>query len=489
MKVHQSMSRNTNVSALNIETPNVPSPQVHIPSCKPRSYKEFIKGISACLVYAVIQPLSGVLTVYALLAGLNQFELLGTTGCFMTTLLLFLDVGVHTREKHCAKQYYTTLESPDMANEINANPASDHDRNNNSVITKTGNHNHESRSATAVVPARASTPYNMEIYSKLHSTNIYYMFHFFGGKETGLWAFSFFIIKFLSSSSLYFAYEYLNLGNAITLRSATAIFAIFIEGCILKHKDIEIKHWVVTILTIIGIIFMAQPSWIFDDININGITNNNNNGSEENDVESSEKEWKRFVGYLCGLTTSFCTAIGSLIMKKIIAVEKKKQTQLDIITKDQRGVTVIGLYALVMGRFILGIIFSLIVYQTFLIVEFNNNNDNNNQREIDYNGSLWWYLIGICIITLCMHSGLNYSLQYLLVTESKLIRSTDVIWAFILQVIVFGQIPSVLDIIGVCFIIVPVTVLNIYSLKRAKQKQATVQIIPLESQNSDNRNG
>ena len=424
-------SKIDDISSINVESLQTPQvAQQHVQSAGQRSYKNFLSGVSALLVYAIIQPLGAVLTVYALVSGLNQFEILGTTGCFMTVLLLSIDISVYLRNKHCGKEYYASLQLQDI------------------------NNNDDDESL--------QLPYNILTHAKLHSTNIYYFFHSFGGRQTKLWLGSFFLLNFVSSASLYFAYQFLNLGNAITLRSATAIFAIFIEGCILKNEDIEIKHWIVTFLTIIGIIFMAQPSWIFD--NING-------SNQETDVESNEKEWQRFIGYLCGLTSSMSTAVGSLIIKKIISIEKKQQTQLDILAKDQRGVTVVGLYALTIGRFVLGILFSLIVYAKFLIVDFNSSSSSS-IRNVNMNASLWWYLIGIGIITLCMYGGLNYSLQFLLVTESKLIRSTDVIWAFILQVIIFGQIPDFLDIIGVCCIVIPVTALNVYSVKKVKAKQS-----------------
>ena len=76
-----------------------------------RRFTDFLKGISACLVYAFIQPISGVCIVYALKAGFNPLELLGITGFCMFLVVLCVDIitNCHKHNWYCNHCFPTLI--------------------------------------------------------------------------------------------------------------------------------------------------------------------------------------------------------------------------------------------------------------------------------------------------------------------------------------------------------------------------------------------
>ena len=157
---------------------------------KPRTYKDFIKGISACVLYAIIQPISGVCIVYALDAGFNQFELLGLTGFFMTLIILIFDNIIHFDYKYY--KYYIINKVRNMNSVQEIQPLLSMDNNNNN------NNEKGIKSSSSSLSEKSTKPESHESYgsygsygsytvSRLNSTDIWYMFHLFGGKQSGKW--------------------------------------------------------------------------------------------------------------------------------------------------------------------------------------------------------------------------------------------------------------------------------------------------------------
>ena len=123
------------------------------------------------------------------------------------------------------------------------------------------------------------------------------------------------------------------------------------------------------------------------------------------------------------------------------------------------------MYALSIFRMLLGIFGSLIFFNG----EFLSSN------KIDRgNKYLDLYVIGVITIGPIVQASMYYGLHYLLLTEAKLIRTTDVVWGFILGVLVFSEIPDYWDVLGVCLIVIPVSSLNIHAIIDARKRDQEI---------------
>jgi len=73
----------------------------------------------------------------------------------------------------------------------------------------------------------------------------------------------------------------------------------------------------------------------------------------------------------------------------------------------------------------------------------------------------WWYILGICVSGSVAHYAMNYAGRIAPAGLASIVKSTDTVWSYFLQVIIFHQIPSKLTIFGVLLIISALSLLSL----------------------------
>merc|ERR1719183_705954 len=54
----------------------------------------------------------------------------------------------------------------------------------------------------------------------------------------------------------------------------------------------------------------------------------------------------------------------------------------------------------------------------------------------------WWYIFGLCAFGTSAHFLMNYAARLSHAALSSIVRSSDIMWSYILEVVVFHELPS-----------------------------------------------
>ena len=85
--------------------------------------------------------------------------------------------------------------------------------------------------------------------------------------------------------------------------------------------------------------------------------------------------------------------------------------------------------------------------------------------------------LGVCIAGTIAHFLLNYSMRQLPATLGSLVRSSDIFWAYLLEIIVFGERPQAGTWFGVLFVCTSLVMV----LLQTTETQTSAKGIPLPS--------
>mmetsp|Transcript_26975 Transcript_26975/g.62066 ORF Transcript_26975/g.62066 Transcript_26975/m.62066 type:complete len:374 (-) Transcript_26975:323-1444(-) len=221
----------------------------------------------------------------------------------------------------------------------------------------------------------------------------------------------------------FYSIKALPIGDAITLFSLYPIITIFLARLILGE---QIKPWnlVAAGVSAIGAICIAQPSFLF----------------HSNDASLEPKP--NLFGYV---TASFGSIFGALVMVLIRKAGKAGAHTLQLFFS--------------WGTF--GISFSLLFSLLFNGLE--------GSWRFPPQDSLW-YLLGMCSFGSVAHFLMNYAGKNAPAGLGSIMRSTDIVWAYLVEIIVFHQVPNTLTRIGVTLVVVSLIIVAIQKVKDQRKK-------------------
>lgn len=223
----------------------------------------------------------------------------------------------------------------------------------------------------------------------------------------------------------FYSIKSLPLGDAITVFSIYPVYTIFMAKFFL-NESITCRHIIITILNLIGGAFIAGPSFL-----------SFRNGD---DVDAHGEQYNP-LGYITALVGGFFAAAVVILIKK--AGTSVHTLQL--------------LFSWCCFGFIASIGFGFTIGK---VVE--------GDWVVPQSNTTWGYILGTCAVGTMAHALLNYAGRFVPAGLCALIRSTDILWAYILEIVVFHEVPSSTTILGVALVIISLVMIALEKIRDEK---------------------
>ncbi len=214
-------------------------------------------------------------------------------------------------------------------------------------------------------------------------------------------------------SCYFYSIKTLPLGDAITLLSLYPIYTILMANFFL-NEPITCRHVIITLLSVIGGVLIAGPSFLRRSTN-------------------PPSEMYNPLGYV----TSFVG--GTFIASVTILVRKA-------------GTLGIHTLQLLFSWCLFGIAGSIIIGMTF-------GRSIEGEWVIPVQSEAWLLLFYTCAIGTVAHGLVNYAGRFVPAGLCSIIRSTDILWAYLLEVFVFHQVLTSTTIVGVALVLTSMTMI------------------------------
>ena len=219
-----------------------------------------------------------------------------------------------------------------------------------------------------------------------------------------------FIMYFYSISAL-------PIGDAITLFSLYPIHTLFIAYFYLGEQ-IRPSHIFCTVSSVIGATLIAGPTFL----SLSSDVNNNNNMNP--------------IGYVTALIGSFFGAFVIILIRKA-------------------GTLGVSTLQLLFSWSTFGILFSLLFRHIFDALHMEM------KWVMPPSTESWLYILGVCIVGSMAHFLLNYAARMAPAGLSSIVRSSDILFAYLWEVLVFGVKPMWTTIMGVILVLSSLSVIAI----------------------------
>ena len=250
-----------------------------------------------------------------------------------------------------------------------------------------------------------------------------------------LWIFIIFRGIFGALTSIFYfeAITKLPIGDAMAIYSMYPVPTSFVAICIL-NENISYKYFISLLLCIIGTFLIIHPVFIFGD--------------------NTEENKSIIIGYITAI-------ISAILMSGVfifIRLAKKAPPTILIISQ--------GISCIIEG------VILLFIFQHFYLL---------------YTIYDYICLLSIGCIGYLAQWSLTKSSQILPAALSSILRSTEILWTYLSQIIFFNQLPSYLTIIGVIAILIAILTVTLEKIRQKKErdKQET-QSISLSTQKTNN---
>lgn len=233
----------------------------------------------------------------------------------------------------------------------------------------------------------------------------------------------------------------LTIGDTVTIVSLYPIFTAFVAKCVL-NEHLTLIHIICLLLSVIGIIFIAQPSCLFGDHDSKSVSNPNPNSNSD-----SSSTLFTAIGYIECLSNAF------LVSCVIIMVRKSGNTIKPIFYVFSHGICTFFAALLMCG-----------IWQYFSL------------NGLFLNDIKWESWVCILLVGISGFVGqwtFNKSAQLISAGLSSLIRSSDIIWAYLWQICFWHQIPNGYTISGALLICTAIVVICVEKMKTGKIDQTS----------------
>ncbi len=201
----------------------------------------------------------------------------------------------------------------------------------------------------------------------------------------------------------------LPLGDAITLFSLHPIITVFMAHIFLR-EEIKKAYIISAFATVIGAILMAGPSFLFAQQEM------------EDEAEGVDR-----LGYLTAILSSFCAAGVMTFLRK--AGKMGVHTSQLFFSFTCNGVIVSLLLGSTLGLRVEGHWFTPPTARATLLI------------------------VGMCLVSFFAQLLLNYAGRLTPAGLGSIARSSVILWGYILEVLIFDEIPSMITLLGVGLII------------------------------------
>ena len=264
-----------------------------------------------------------------------------------------------------------------------------------------------------------------------------------------------------------FAIKYIDPSDNIALSHTNIIFTALFARIFLKEK-LNISHLIALLLTIGGALLISKPSFIFGKVTtielnstiLNNYTNFTNTSSTTVcSVSESREITTSGLSQLIGVVFALVGALGSAAIHIIIKKLCKNKVYYAVST-------IYGSYLGLPTSFILS-----------LVLILTGSSHKNFQCELKYLGLdiLFGCIGGICAVY--GHVLLNLSLQHEDATKVSIVRTVDIVFSFILQLIILNIQEDWISIVGAILILLSTFVILFYEMileiikKRREKKE------------------
>ena len=207
----------------------------------------------------------------------------------------------------------------------------------------------------------------------------------------------------------YYTISLLPLGDAVTILSLSPVVTIVAAALFLK-ETIRYSHIFATLASLVGSILLAKPSFLFGD------------DKEEDDNTSSK------TGYVTAFMGACCGATVYILIRRA-------------------GKAGVHTLQLLFSWSTFGVLYSF----SFMMLPVMIGGDN--PFVFPTTPHAWWYLLGVCVFGCSAHFLLNYAARHAPAGLASIIRSSGIMWSYLLEILVFHQVPHQLTVLGVSLIV------------------------------------
>mmetsp|Transcript_13924 Transcript_13924/g.33367 ORF Transcript_13924/g.33367 Transcript_13924/m.33367 type:complete len:463 (-) Transcript_13924:4632-6020(-) len=201
----------------------------------------------------------------------------------------------------------------------------------------------------------------------------------------------------------YFTISALPLGDAVTILSLNPVVTVVLASIFLE-EDATVSKIVAATCSVIGALLMARPSFLFGS-------------TEEEKLEEVNN-----IGYITGLLGACCGATVYILIRKA----------------GKKGVHTLNML-------FSWCVFGLTISTTILLFS-------SATFVVPSSTTVRLYILLACCSGTTAHFLLNYAARKTPAGIASIVRSSGILWSYILEVIVFNQVPSALTVTGVVLI-------------------------------------
>eukprot|EP00553_Chaetoceros_curvisetus_P013303 CAMPEP_0204637020 /NCGR_PEP_ID=MMETSP0717-20131115/35392_1 /ASSEMBLY_ACC=CAM_ASM_000666 /TAXON_ID=230516 /ORGANISM="Chaetoceros curvisetus" /LENGTH=375 /DNA_ID=CAMNT_0051656269 /DNA_START=22 /DNA_END=1149 /DNA_ORIENTATION=- len=213
----------------------------------------------------------------------------------------------------------------------------------------------------------------------------------------------------------FFSIKSLPIGDAITLFSLYPIVTLFLARVFLGEM-IRCLNLFAALVSLIGAILIAGPSFLFTKTH---------NDSPKN----------HHLGYIAALVGSVAGAVVLVLTR-------------------QAGKQNVHAFQLIFSWSIFSIALSLLFGQTI-------GEELEEKWHYPHSRQIWVYIIGMCIFGSAAHTLMNYAARIAPAGSGAIARSSDIMWSYMWEVIIFHQVPGWNAVFGGLMILVSLATLAV----------------------------
>ena len=255
----------------------------------------------------------------------------------------------------------------------------------------------------------------------------------------------------------YYAVTIIPIGDAVATFSLYPITTAFVGYFCLNEKLIRL-HGVALICAIFGAILLSQPHFIFNS------NNNDSNNNNDNKKHNHDDDDTNMIGYGVCIIAAILVGFAFVALRKLPKMDK-------------------NIFVLSFGFscFVLGLIFSFIINPKG--IKFPNYNQVINSvisRKRFY--CECGILFGSGLIGYISNLSITYGAQRMQSSLSSLLRSTDTIYTYIFQIVLFNQIPTLTTIMGALLVVISVIMASYAKYKQNQSKSS--ELIDIDCKNT-----
>jgi len=237
----------------------------------------------------------------------------------------------------------------------------------------------------------------------------------FGEGELRPWIIGRGILGGIGFCSYFLTIALLPIGDAICLCSLYPVVTVVIARIVLKEAMTVLKTLAI-VLCAAGAVLVAQPTFIFGH-------------KDDEDVNDHPYRW---IGYFTALAGSFLGGVLFVVMRRA-----KQAHVLQL------------LWSWVVGSVCLSLILA-----------------NTVTHMVKPSTEAWGYIIGMCVTGMVGHFMMNYSGRLVPAGPSSLLRSSDVVFAYIWEFTIFGEAVNLVTITGVVMILVGIVLVAVNKMNQ-----------------------